>query len=168
MYYICRHIKPNGSKCDSPALRGKPFCYYHARLRRFSGAPASDPDGNLKLPILEDRSAIQHALSQVLDSLASAKLDPRRAGLFLYALQIATQNIEGKSIYTPSDPVESITHTAEGDELGPKEHVCEPPEDCTDCSDWETCEDYEPMKDKENSGEDASEDDEAEEDKKET
>ena len=32
MYIECRHILPNGRKCHSPALRGKPFCFHHAKL----------------------------------------------------------------------------------------------------------------------------------------
>jgi hypothetical protein len=159
MYYICRHIMPSGSKCDAPALRCKPFCYFHARLHRFSGAKASDPDGNLKLPILEDRSAIQHSLSRVLDALISSKLDARRAGLCLYALQIATQNVPRNSVCASSDPVEVVTQTSAGDLLGPREHVCEPPEDCVGCGGWETCEDYEPMKEKEKPQENAPEED---------
>jgi len=168
MYYICRHIMPSGAKCDAPALRGKPFCYFHARLHRFAGAPTSNPDGNLKLPVLEDRCAIQHALAQVLDGLCSSRLDPRRAGLALYAIQIASQNVGRKPVYIPRDPVDSVTHTAAGDELGPKAHVCEPPEDCVDCSDWETCDDYEPVKDEGKSEKDKSEENEPEKDEKQT
>ncbi len=33
MYKECRFVKPNGLKCGSPALRGSPFCYFHARNR---------------------------------------------------------------------------------------------------------------------------------------
>jgi hypothetical protein len=27
----CRHIRPSGRRCQSPALRSRPFCYYHER-----------------------------------------------------------------------------------------------------------------------------------------
>lgn len=47
----------------------------------------------------------------------------------------------------PDDPVESLTHTAHGDELGPKEFGCGTPEDCVTCEDRETCKDYEPEED---------------------
>ena len=29
MYELCGRTKPGGGKCESPALRGKSFCYYH-------------------------------------------------------------------------------------------------------------------------------------------
>jgi hypothetical protein len=38
MFIECRHRMPNGCKCHSPALCGKPFCYHHARLH-FRNSP---------------------------------------------------------------------------------------------------------------------------------
>jgi len=29
---ICRHIRTNGLRCGSPALRDKPYCFHHHRL----------------------------------------------------------------------------------------------------------------------------------------
>lgn len=31
---ICRHLKTNGLRCQSPALNGEPFCYFHVRLHK--------------------------------------------------------------------------------------------------------------------------------------
>jgi len=67
MHYVCRHIMPNGSRCDSPALRGKSFCYFHNRIHRLSNAPAPKAGDSFKLPVLEDRCAIQLAVAQVLN-----------------------------------------------------------------------------------------------------
>ena len=36
---ICRHIKTNGLRCQSPALTSDPFCYFHARLHKDHPAP---------------------------------------------------------------------------------------------------------------------------------
>jgi hypothetical protein len=30
---ICQHIKPGGTRCGSPALRGLDFCFYHSNMR---------------------------------------------------------------------------------------------------------------------------------------
>ena len=90
----------NGRKCHAPALRGKPYCYFHARLHGLAVVPsptrarARISDKPVQLPLLEDRNSIRIALAQVSDALRSAQLDPRRAGLMLYALQIASQNLE--------------------------------------------------------------------------
>jgi len=53
MFNLCRHIMPSGAKCHAPALRGKPYCYYHTRLHRFTAAPPIEVDGNLRLPVLQ-------------------------------------------------------------------------------------------------------------------
>ena len=100
-------------------------------------------DGNLRLGVLEDRSAIQIALAQVLDALYSGRLDPRRAGLSLYGIQIASQNVERNPLIIPIATVESITHTDTGEELAPPERICDTPEDCATCAERDTCQDSE-------------------------
>ena len=34
MYPECRHVRPSGGTCNSPALKGSHFCYFHARLQQ--------------------------------------------------------------------------------------------------------------------------------------
>jgi len=58
---FCRHIRINGERCGSPALRSETFCYYHIeqgrRHRRTTPRPSSVPINN---PVLSAaaRSAI--------------------------------------------------------------------------------------------------------------
>jgi hypothetical protein len=90
----CRHIFTDGRRCGSPCLRLESFCYYHHTTRK----PIADPAARrsrraLTLPLPEDRSAIQHSIGEVLQRIAANKLDPRRAGLLLYGLQIAAMNL---------------------------------------------------------------------------
>jgi hypothetical protein len=139
MTYECRHIMHNGTKCESPALRGKPYCYNHERFHRYTAAPTPGPMDTIQLPVLEDRSAILIALSKVLNGLASGRLDPRRVGLFLYGLQIATQIVDHKSDIVPSRTVDSVTQTDTGEELGPEKQMCND-ENCPDCPERDTCE----------------------------
>lgn len=95
--FQCRHIFTDGHRCGSPTLRNEPFCYYHhenrkpvpiRELARRKGRRAS-----FHIPNPEDRSAIQHSIGEVLQRIASNDLDPRRAGLLLYGLQIASLNL---------------------------------------------------------------------------
>jgi hypothetical protein len=153
MYYECRHIMPNGARCHSPSLKGAHFCYFHTRLHHLANAPAPSADQPLKLPILEDRSAIQVALSQILGALGSEKLDPRRAGLFLYGLQIASQNVERNMGVIATKTVESITHTREGDELAPERQVCYSGDPCSTCPDRDVCDLCEPDEEEEEDAE---------------
>ena len=141
-YLQCRHIKTNGLRCKSPVLGGTPFCYFHTRLQRPESSGLNPLMEDFKLPLLEDRSSIQLALTQILGALLSTRIDARRAGLCLYGLQIASQNIDRSSFYAP-ESVRSLTHSADGQELAPEKRVCEPPEDCSTCDKRDICEDYE-------------------------
>jgi hypothetical protein len=91
----CAHIKVNGAKCGSPALKPDTFCFFHARwreehvnLNQKSSAPAG-----IDLPILEDAYSIQMVLSQVMRLLLTGEIDKKSAGLLLYALQTASYNL---------------------------------------------------------------------------
>jgi hypothetical protein len=111
---------------------------------------------SIKIPVLEDRSAIQIAIAQVLDALCSSRLDPKRAYLLLYAIQIASKNVERKCNIIPSSTEEDVTQTDTGDDLGEQVRVCGLDE-CTTCSERDTCEDCEPDEDEED-GDEAGED----------
>jgi len=100
----CEHVKSNGEFCGSPALRGRNYCYFHLthigrRLRaersqaRAQATPPESAAVQLKLPPLEDRNSIQIALMQVVDALLDNRIDTKRAGLVLYALQTASSNL---------------------------------------------------------------------------
>jgi hypothetical protein len=132
------------------ALRGKPYCYFHTRLHRFAAAPSPGPMDSIKIPVLEDRSAIQIAIAQVLDALCSSRLDPKRAYLFLYAIQIASKNVERKFDIIPSATEEDVTQTDTGDDLGVQVRVCDA---CATCPERDTCEDCEPDDEDEEDGE---------------
>jgi len=96
-YPTCDHLKEDGVYCDSPALRGQNFCYFHlnARARRLQAARArlKGQTCRIQLPVLEDMHAVQVSLMQVLDALADDRIDHKRAGLMLYALQQAATNL---------------------------------------------------------------------------
>jgi hypothetical protein len=83
--------------------------------------------------------------------LLSSRLDARRTGLLLYALQIASQNIDRASSREDSETVHSMTVTGEGDELAPEKEICEPA-DCASCNRRDTCDDYDPNEEDEEPG----------------
>jgi hypothetical protein len=145
---------PSGVKCHAPAINGKPYCYYHTNLHERARKPAPARGEPIKLPVLEDRTAIQIALAQVLDSLGSSNLELRRAGLALYAIQIASQNVDRKRPIVSISSVHTISQTPEGDDLGPEKRICPFPSHCDQCDVSEGCEDYEPEEDDEDDDED--------------
>jgi len=150
MYCECRYIMPNGARCHSPALRDMDYCYFHNRLKTIAkpnrakshSAPAEEEPR--KFPVPEDRSAILVALSQILNDLSSNALDTRRAGLLIYGLQVASQNVERRQDVLPFKAVQSVTRSRNGEELAPKLQICEDTDVCSTCDEKDTCEAYDP------------------------
>jgi hypothetical protein len=99
-YPLCRHIKTNGRRCESPALTDAIYCFFHARLNErhsnYRHTAASRgyliPGQHIQLTTLEDRESIQVALSLVINALATGNLESRRATALLYGLQLASSN----------------------------------------------------------------------------
>jgi hypothetical protein len=90
----CHHIFTDAHRCGSPALRGERFCYFHHPTRlpvQDTYARRSRRGFDIATPT--DPAALQQALHQVIRRLAANKLDVHRAGLLLYSLQIAAQNL---------------------------------------------------------------------------
>lgn len=143
MHPECRHILPNGRKCHGMALRHQPYCYFHNRLHRLAlqnVTPKDEKDEpSFELPVPEDQSAIQLSLGMVFKALGAEKLDTRRAGLFLYGLQIASQNVSHAEHFISKLTVPTVTLTKDGQELGPKELGCDMPEDCKECDSRKSC-----------------------------
>jgi hypothetical protein len=92
----CQHIKTRGAQCGSPALRNEALCYYHSRSRP-ERVKIKGPDGKtseILVPVFEDAAAIQMTVRQVAVLLLQDKIDNKKAGLMLYALQIASSNLK--------------------------------------------------------------------------
>jgi hypothetical protein len=82
MFKTCHHVMPNGLRCQSPAMRGYAFCYYHGRRApRHKDRPS---ETHIELPDPLDRTGIADALRQILRALRSNRLSPRRASILLY------------------------------------------------------------------------------------
>jgi len=93
----CQHLKINGTQCGSPALRRNQFCYFHKKWHDnrvvLNGTRARSARVALDLPVLEDANSIQVALMQVMRLILGGQIDPKAAGLLLYALQTASSNL---------------------------------------------------------------------------
>ncbi len=121
-YDLCRHIKTNGLQCQSPALTGGPWCYFHSRLHQshqnFRYTPQTRgyliPGQHIELCALEDRESVQSALSIVINALATGKLEPRRATALLYGLQLAGSNAARISSPIARDIVRTVESSPEG------------------------------------------------------
>jgi len=92
----CEHVKTNGRFCGSPAMRDRNYCYFHLNVlgrKLRAEKQALRAQDSFELPLLEDAASIQLALMQVSNALVHGTIDPKRAGLVLYALQTASSNL---------------------------------------------------------------------------
>jgi hypothetical protein len=99
----CQHLKLNGTQCGSPALRRKRRCYFHEAIRFEQKRIVADTSTKVcfELPLLEDANAVQLSLMRVIHWLASGQMEPRIAGLMLYALQTASCNLKNVNFEAP-------------------------------------------------------------------
>ncbi|HVP55812.1 MAG TPA: hypothetical protein VMU45_12545 [Candidatus Eisenbacteria bacterium] len=97
-YRTCDHLMEDGVYCSSPALRDQRYCHFHlnARARRVQAARARlhGDSRRFQMPILDNMHAVQAGIQQVLDALADDRIQNRRAGLLLYALQQAAASLK--------------------------------------------------------------------------
>jgi hypothetical protein len=132
--YQCRHIFTDGHRCASPSLRHENFCYFHHTTRKPITAETRKERrrttarlSEFHLPLPEDRSAIQAAIGMILQRIASNDLDPKRAGLLLYGLQIASLNLpkQERDEDHEEEVVEEITIHPELGTIAPQTEIKE-------------------------------------------
>ncbi len=87
----------SGDVCGSPALTDSNLCYWHhkARARRRHRDKIAGPVSNpgIVLPTLEDAASIQIGIQEIAHAILDRRLDDKRAGLLLYAMQLASNNV---------------------------------------------------------------------------
>ena len=126
--FHCRHVHPSGHRCGSPALRDEPFCYHHHTTRR----PAPRGIDGVPIPPLEDRTTLQQALTAVLTRISEGTLEPRRASLLLYGLQIAQNNLPPHKLSPqPADTVDHVTLDEYSQPLAPEQEFLATPHEKT-------------------------------------
>jgi hypothetical protein len=93
--YQCHHIFPDDTRCGSPRMRDEQFCYYHHDSRRAILRPHERMARRSTFSLVTPSSpnAILESLGEVMTRIAANDIDARRAGLLLYALQLASTNL---------------------------------------------------------------------------
>jgi hypothetical protein len=116
-FELCRHIRTGGIRCQSPAIKGGLWCFFHARFHACHRniRPEKPKRDAITLPPLEDSDAIQTALSLVVAAIASGRLDEKRARAILQAITLASRNIKVQRLVpSPEDAVQSFMPTLDG------------------------------------------------------
>jgi hypothetical protein len=145
MYAACRHIKSDGIRCQSPAMRRSDFCYFHAKLHTSARGALRR---KLKFAAIEDTAGIRTAVVQTINALLSKNIDARQAGLILYGMQIVARKVTDNDRHMRRDTVRDISRSKQGDELAPELCIKEQGwgksyEDCSECPHRETCSKFE-------------------------
>jgi hypothetical protein len=111
----CQHVRTNGVRCGSPALKTKTMCFYHNRMAL--------PLQVFKIPCFEDGDAIQHTIWKVVQGILSRNIEPKDAGRVLYALQIASSNLKQTRTQPNWRHVERVDPVADQVEAGYDAHM---------------------------------------------
>ena len=93
----CQHIFDTNLQCQSPALRGRSFCYWHQQNRKYKE--------KFTVPLLETAHAIQLTLSRITADLYDGKIDTKRATALYYGLSLAMFNVRHISHCVSSDHI---------------------------------------------------------------
>jgi hypothetical protein len=96
-FIVCEHIKDNGVRCGSPAMRHRKFCFYHLRYYDPTQLPGSP---EYRMPVLDSFQSIQLMVSQLQRAYLAKTITDREMTNLLYSLQLASNN--GKNISTPN------------------------------------------------------------------
>ena len=91
---LCQHIKSDGIRCASPAMRGHNLCYFHSRtvrparrrLRRNALIDLRRSTG-IDLPALDTPDAIVAAIEEIMHAVVEKRVELGRARALLYGLQ---------------------------------------------------------------------------------
>ena len=79
---ICRHIKTDGHRCQSPAQNPSAFCYHHRDVRRTPKRRPSQPS---------ESSAILRTMEIITRKASGGGIQPHDANLMLRALEYASR-----------------------------------------------------------------------------
>jgi hypothetical protein len=100
---LCQHVKPDGRRCGTPAIRDHKYCYHHTTVRklvpktdvfglRYQGT-TGEPYQRFELPYLENGEAIQIGFMQLIHGVSTGLIAGTRARVMLGALYGAAANL---------------------------------------------------------------------------
>ena len=109
---LCTHIKTNGVKCGSPALRHHTMCYFHyqwqrrdQRRVRLGGPVGMKKNSGIELPLLDGTEAILLSIMEIQRGLLDQRIEVKMGTALLYSLQLALQARIPSSGLSAREPV---------------------------------------------------------------
>ena len=101
----CQWVKQDGTACRSPQMKQHIYCFAHMQM-------AEARELMLRLPPPEDANAIQVGIMRIQKSLVEGTISTKIAGLLLYSMQLALQNV-GQTTFGQAKTTELVRTTVD-------------------------------------------------------
>ena len=100
---ICRHILPNGRRCQQPAVRRRACCRHHldAQARLHNMARARRCTLILRFRVPETSRDLAWNKTELNRVLATERIDPDAALMMLWAMDLTTETLRAESASPP-------------------------------------------------------------------
>ena len=122
----CTHIKANGIRCGSPALKNEYFCYFHTDVVKEVRRP---PQRLTPMSVLEDRYAVQRSIMETLYMISTEQIPVRHASVMARLLDLAVRNGRHLEFDSEDARAKMVTELPDYERQFYVEHpTCSPPE----------------------------------------
>ena len=101
----CRWVRQDGTSCGSPQMKKHIYCFAHRQMMEARALA-------LALPALEDANAIQIGIMRIQKALIEGTISTKMAGLLLYSMQLALQNV-GQTTFGQAKTTELVRTTVD-------------------------------------------------------
>jgi hypothetical protein len=110
----CRWVKQDGTACRSPQMKKHIYCFAHRQMMEARALA-------LSLPAQEDANAIQIGIMRIQKALIEDTISTKKAGLLLYSMQLALQNV-GQTTFGQAKAGELVRTTVDEEEAFRSQH----------------------------------------------
>jgi hypothetical protein len=104
----CRWVRQDGTSCESPQMKKHIYCFAHRQMMEARALA-------LSLPAPEDANAIQIGIMRIQKALIEGTVSTKMAGLLLYSMQLALQNV-GQTTFGQAKTQELVRTTVDEEE----------------------------------------------------
>jgi hypothetical protein len=104
----CRWVRQDGTSCESPQMKKHIYCFAHRQMMEARALA-------LSLPAPEDANAIQIGIMRIQKALIEGTISTKTAGLLLYSMQLALQNV-GQTTFGQAKTQELVRTTVDEEE----------------------------------------------------
>jgi hypothetical protein len=110
----CRWVRQDGTSCESPQMKKHIYCFAHRQMMEARALA-------LSLPAPEDANAIQIGIMRIQKALIEGTISTKTAGLLLYSMQLALQNV-GQTTFGQAKTQELVRTTVDEEEALSSQH----------------------------------------------